>query len=645
MASESNNKYLAQTYYSEAQRSAKKDYQSCVSRGAYPYLQVLDEILSYTETSGEVSLGTVQIPMELIVGTKTAGRTTAFAPNFLPLLDSDTEFASKWINLCSVHLSEGIRDPITAYEFMNHFYVVEGNKRVSVLKYFGAVSIPGTVTRIMPKRTDDKENKIYYEFVDFYRVSQINYIWFSQEGCFAKLLELVGKKPNEMWNSDEKLLFSSVFARFKSAYEAKGGNKLSITVGDAFLAFLKIYSYDGIKDKVSSEIKQLLTKIWNELTILTEKKSIELLMDPSQLLKKSLLKFNLFTPSSPRKLKVSFIHYKNAATSGWTYSHELGRMYLEQTFTEQIKTSHIDDVTDENAYEMIENAIADKNNLIFTTTPELIGPSLKAAIEHPGVKILNCSLNESHSYIRTYYARMYEAKFLTGFIAGSMAENNKIRYIADYPIFGAIATINAFALGAKMAMPKAKIYLDWSSLKESERTGLHMEDIRYISGKDMIAPNSHSREFGLYYTDGGNEPVNLVMPVWHWGKFYEKLIQSILSGSWKETDSTSKALNYWWGLSSGVIDIVYSKKLPFATKRLIELLRHNIISGDFRPFDGILYSQNGIVQESEDSKMTPEEIITMDWLADNVIGFIPTIDQLTDEGKSIVNLQGVTTKF
>ena len=90
---------------------------------------------------------------------------------------------------------------------------------------------------------------------------------------------------------------------------------------------------------------------------------------------------------------------------------------------------------------------------------------------------------------------------------------------------------------------------------------------------------------------------------------------------------------------------MYSKKLPFATKRLIELLRHNIISGDFRPFDGILYSQNGIVQESEDSKMTPEEIITMDWLADNVIGFIPTIDQLTDEGKSIVNLQGVTTKF
>lgn len=44
--------------------------------------------------------------------------------------------------------------------------------------------------------------------------------------------------------------------------------------------------------------------------------------------------------------------------------------------------------------------------------------SLKVAVDHPDVKILNCSLNTSHKYIRTYYARMYEAKFLSGMIAG-----------------------------------------------------------------------------------------------------------------------------------------------------------------------------------------------------------------------------------
>ena len=72
---------------------------------------------------------------------------------------------------------------------------------------------------------------------------------------------------------------------------------------------------------------------------------------------------------------------------------------------------------------------------------------------------ISCSLNTSHRYIRTYYARMHEAKFLMGAIAGAMAENGQLAYIADYPIFGTIANINAFALGAKMVNPRAKVYL------------------------------------------------------------------------------------------------------------------------------------------------------------------------------------------
>ena len=83
-------------------------------------------------------LGLVDIPAESIVGTKTSGRHTAFAANFMPLLEEDTEFAVKWSNLCEAHLEEGIHTPIIAYEYLNKFYVQEGNKRVSVLKYYEA---------------------------------------------------------------------------------------------------------------------------------------------------------------------------------------------------------------------------------------------------------------------------------------------------------------------------------------------------------------------------------------------------------------------------------------------------------------------------------------------------------------------------
>ena len=96
----------------------------------------------------------------------------------MPILRENTEFAYKWATLSQSHINEGIRDPIKAYEYMNKFYVEEGNKRVSVMKFFGAISIPGTVTRILPKKTNDKNVKVYYEFVNFYRVSKVNYITF-----------------------------------------------------------------------------------------------------------------------------------------------------------------------------------------------------------------------------------------------------------------------------------------------------------------------------------------------------------------------------------------------------------------------------------------------------------------------------------
>ena len=172
--------------YSKAFKLGKKDYQSRMLRGEKPTLQVLDDILPEKGSYSESQLGLVQIPIEQILGTKTVARSSSFAGNFMPILRESTEFAAKWAELSTRHVEEGIREPIKAYEYMNQFYIEEGNKRVSVMKYFGAVSILGTVTRIVPKRTKDKENKIYYEFMDFYQLAPINYIWFSKEGSFAK---------------------------------------------------------------------------------------------------------------------------------------------------------------------------------------------------------------------------------------------------------------------------------------------------------------------------------------------------------------------------------------------------------------------------------------------------------------------------
>jgi len=481
---------------------------------------------------------------------------------------------------------------------------------------------------------------IYYEYMDFYNVSKVNYLYMSKVGNFPKLQAALGKEQGEMWSDEDRENFSSVFYRFQMEYRARGGDKLSITEGDAFLAFLGVYGYEELLEKTTSELNDLVGKTWEEFLLLEAEDVIDLKMDPTNE-KKPLL--SRILPTSVSRLKAAFIYAKTPASSAWTYAHELGRLYLEQAFPDEITTFYYDNATQENIDDYIEAAINCGSNIIFTTSPSFAQASVKAAIENPEVRILNCSLNTSHRYIRTYYARMHEAKFLMGALAGALTTNDKLAYVGDYPIYGSIANINAFAIGAKMVNPRAKVYLEWSSMKDID-IAERLKEIGAgcISGKDMVIPEESTREFGLYTLDGEHTR-SLAMPLWHWGKFYEQLIRTIMDGTWKYDDNSyeKKAINYWWGMSAGVIDVICSKNIPAETKRLMELLKQSIVSQQFSPFSGILYSQNGMVQGDPKQRLTPEEIITMDWLAENVVGIIPKTEDLQEQAKPVTLQQGV----
>ncbi len=628
------------TQYKNAIKLAKKDYEQKLALGQKPTLQVLDDILPSKGSYSEVPLGLIQIPLEQIVGTKTGSRSNAFASNFMPLLDEETEFAMKWAALSESHLEQGIYEPIKAYEYMNRFYVEEGNKRVSVSKFWDGFAITGNVTRLIPKKTDEEENQLYYEFLDFYALTEINYIWFSKLGSFVKLQELTGKAPGEVWSENERTNFHSVYYRFKKQYESKN-KEFAMAVGDAFLSFIELHGYANVCGLYEDELEELFGRTWEEFVLADEETDIELKLEPSE--KPSLLgKLHLFgTP----KLKIAFLYEKTPTSSAWTYGHELGRLHLEQTFSDEVETLSYTNVTSDNVEDYISAAVKDDCNIIFTTTPTFAQASVKAAIDYPRVKFLNCSVHTLHRYIRTYYIRMHEAKFLMGAIAGAMAENNKISYIADYPLYGTIAHINAFALGAKMVNPRAEVYLDWRCLKDNDV----MENLKKVnpscfSTRDMLMPDEEIRYFGIYQIADG-QMRNLAMPLLHWGKFYEQLIRAIMDGSWNHDDTASnKAINYWWGMSAGVIDVICSRNLPIGTKRLIELLKTTITSGQFNLFTGTLYSQNGIVQPDPGYSLSPEEIVDMDWLAENIIGHIPTKDELLDSAIPAFLQQGIDKK-
>ena len=450
--------------YGKAQKLGQKDYREKMLHGQSPFLPVLDDILQNVQVENQLPLGLVEIPIKLVVGTKTAGRTAAFASNFMPLLDLNSEFGSKWVALCMAHVDEGIRDPIRCFEYMGRFYVQEGNKRVSVLKYFEAGSVTGNVTRVVPKYNDTPEVRLYYEFMHYYPLIQTYLLTFTKPGSYGRLQKAMGKGPEEKWTAEDRAAILSLYNWVEKAYTALGGDKLRATVGDVLLLLLRLYSMEELTKASPNELQQKVDALWDDVLALQNDDPVTVSEKPAEPAQTKLLERILpIRPAAPTHLKVAFIHERTPETSSWTSQHEFGRTQLDSVFEGKVETfAYFNAVPGRNADLLIEAAISHGADIVFTTSPKLVGASLRSAVKHPTVRILNCSMEMPYASIRTYYTRVYEAKFITGAIAGAMAGTDRIGYVADYPSFGVPANINAFALGARMVNPRARIELRWT---------------------------------------------------------------------------------------------------------------------------------------------------------------------------------------
>jgi len=632
-------------YYKEALRLGQREFRACVGRGEHPYLPALEDFVSMERLSGGSDLGVTTVPLEFVVGTCHGGRTQAFARNYMPLMAEGSEFADKWRQLCKAHLEEGIHSPVRVYEYLNRYYVEEGNKRVSVLKFFGGQTVEARVFRVLPEKNGSREAELYYELLDFSKYSGVRFLEFSKPGRYATLQRLMGKAPEEPWTEEERKKFTSAYYYFRQAYEANGGKKLSTTVGDALLAYVKVYGYPRLKNYAPADLRRTVAKAWEEIALQQEVLPIDVKLTPPEDRGEGLLSKVFKGKEEP--MKVAFLHDKNPISSGWTHGHELGRQHLERVFPTGVETTAYFDVLLGEPEKTLEKAIQDGNTVLFTTSPRLLPASLRSAVEHPEVTIFNCSLNMSHRYVRTYYARMYEAKFIIGAVAGSLAGNNPVGYVCDYPIYGQVAGINAFALGARMVNPRVKVYLEWSSLAEAEGAGAAVERLRrrgvsLISSQDLVRlEEMGSRACGLsLFSDSGQ--VNLAMPVWNWGVYYESILRRLRSGALKhEYEGSSKALNYYWGMSAGVVGVSCTDKVPPETQKLAWLLQDGVCSGVFEPFSGPIYTQDGTKVAQDHRSLSPEQIINMDYLAEGIEGSIPAYEALSELGKATVRIAGI----
>lgn len=327
---------------------------------------------------------------------------------------------------------------------------------------------------------------------------------------------------------------------------------------------------------------------------------------------------------------VGFIYIGEPGDAGFTYAHDLGRQYLVEQLP-NVKTKVFENVQEGSAdvERSIEQLAQDGCKVIFANSFGYGDAMHEVAKRYPDIVFLHCSGLEIAENVGTYFGRMYQARYLSGMVAGAMTENNNIGYVAAYTIPEVVRGINAFTLGAKSVNPDVKVTV----VKTSTWYDPNIEKQAAISlleaGCDVIAqhqdtpsPQIAAEEAGKY-SIGYNSDMSkfapnahLTAPVWNWGPYYVTAVKQVMDGTWKTGA-------YWGGLDEDIIDLApISDKVPTEIKELVEAKKQTMVNKEWDVFYGPIKDQAGNIKVKEGEKLTDDEMLSINWFVEGVEGKI-----------------------
>ena len=255
--------------YRKAYNAGKKNARKMMKQETDPYLPILNDFLTDDMVTEKIDLGIMGIPTDKIVGLVTAEDKERYTHDFLPLPSPDSEFATKWCKIYWQYLgNKGGCCPITCYEYLGQFYIIDGAKRVSIAKCHGIPTISASVVRLMPVRSGDPVIQRYYDFVDCFEKTGLYQIAFTRPYSLARFQKALGFEPDYVWNDSDRLDFLFDWHVFELAFQEAYSGYLSITPADVFLVLLENHTYKKIREMPPIILIQLMRNAWDKLYVI-----------------------------------------------------------------------------------------------------------------------------------------------------------------------------------------------------------------------------------------------------------------------------------------------------------------------------------------------------------------------------------------
>ena len=324
--------------------------------------------------------------------------------------------------------------------------------------------------------------------------------------------------------------------------------------------------------------------------------------------------------------EVGFVYVSPIGDAGWSYAHDVGRQAIENM--EGVRTSYVESVNEgPDSERVIQNMARKGYDLIFATSYGYMDPMLKVAERFPDTVFMHCSGFKRAENMGTYFGRMYQARYLSGMVAGGMTKSNILGYVAAYPIPEVIRGINAFALGARSVNPQVQVRVVWSKTwydpateKEAAKSLLDVGADVIAQHQDSPAPQEAAQERGVYSVGYNTDmssfapKAHLTAPIWNWTPFYERTVNAVREGTWTSSD-------YWGGMEDGIVDLApLGPMVPEAIRQQVDAKKQEIIAGQELVFVGPINDQAGNERVAEGEVMTDEQLLGMDWFVEGVLG-------------------------
>lgn len=325
-------------------------------------------------------------------------------------------------------------------------------------------------------------------------------------------------------------------------------------------------------------------------------------------------------------IKVGFIYGSTVGDEGYTFTHNRGRLALEEA---GIPTMYLENIPETSECEEAARNLIDQGcNVIYAISFGHGQYIANVAAEYPDVYFGHCTGYITGDNLNTYMGRMYEAQYLTGIAAGMRTETNKIGIVTTFPIPEVVRQINSFCLGIRSVNPEATLEVKWTSSWYDPATEKAAATELLNGGCDVIAaycdtmnPQLTAAEAGAWATgcsSSGYDKIPdayLTAPLFNYGKFYMADVQSIIDGT-RESN-----VSIWQGMAEGLVELdVITDNCAEGTAEKIEEVKAQIIDGSFDVWAGELKDNQGNVRVAAGETLTDADLLALDWLVEGVIG-------------------------